>query len=589
MIELSSIKLKFKRSVIDNGRIIIHKNKITVLSGKSGSGKTSILMEMCMLSDNADKYFLINNKNVKDFTLTEKYNFIRNGIAIVSQKPCLLESMTVIQNIELVCSMNQKKVESEKIEKLFGLMNLKIKFNTKVEELSGGEKQRLSIICAIMKDTPIIVMDEPTAYIDRKNINKFICLLKELRDLYQKTIVIATHNKNIINVSDVHYYIDNNHIHCLKENEESDIGDINYDTKKIELPDLNIFLKHYIKVNKKTIKIFLLSLFLIGGTISLLYTKNHSQHISEQLKKLESKQVLLDTHKNITNQMIFNLRNLEGIDNVVSYTYFISDNNYVVSPYISEDYFDDNINYVNKNNTRIYANYAVYREKKDQNINLVVDNQNLTINVNYYLEPLFEDYTIGSDVAKVIYIPLDLYNNIISDRNVNKINTSIALINLQDDTDYGKIIDKICDLDFQYDVLNNDKRKEIENLQDKFNNYILYIVKFIMVLLLGTILVLQVISLYKWRKQLIILEINGVPRRMINRLNIKKEILENYKIYLLTFFLTIIMSMLLKLLDLIIFKNVLLLYVLVFILNLFISYIVMVILEKKYNTCDLIK
>lgn len=589
MIELSSIKLKFKRSVIDNGRIIIHKNKITVLSGKSGSGKTSILMEMCMLSDNADKYFLINNKNVKDFTLTEKYNFIRNGIAIVSQKPCLLESMTVIQNIELVCSMNQKKVESEKIEKLFGLMNLKIKFNTKVEELSGGEKQRLSIICAIMKDTPIIVMDEPTAYIDRKNINKFICLLKELRDLYQKTIVIATHNKNIINVSDVHYYIDNNHIHCLKENEESDIGDINYDTKKIELPDLNIFLKHYIKVNKKTIKIFLLSLFLIGGTISLLYTKKHSQHISEQLKKLESKQVLLDTHKNITNQMIFNLRNLEGIDNVVSYTYFISDNNYVVSPYISEDYFDDNINYVNKNNTRIYANYAVYREKKDQNINLVVDNQNLTINVNYYLEPLFEDYTIGSDVAKVIYIPLDLYNNIISDRNVNKINTSIALINLQDDTDYGKIIDKICDLDFQYDVLNNDKRKEIENLQDKFNNYILYIVKFIMVLLLGTILVLQVISLYKWRKQLIILEINGVPRRMINRLNIKKEILENYKIYLLTFFLTIIMSMLLKLLDLIIFKNVLLLYVLVFILNLFISYIVMVILEKKYNTCDLIK
>mgnify|MGYP002660027446 FL=1 len=136
----------------------------------------------------------INGKETSHYTEKDFEEYRKKYIANIFQSFNLINSYTVYQNVELVLLLNVYKIRQIKnkvldiIDKV-GLTKFK---NTKVSKLSGGQKQRVAIARAIVKDTPIIVADEPTGNLDTKSAYEIIELLKNVAK--DKLVVIVTHN-----------------------------------------------------------------------------------------------------------------------------------------------------------------------------------------------------------------------------------------------------------------------------------------------------------------------------------------------------------------------------------------------------------
>lgn len=152
--------------------------------GHSGSGKSTLLNIIGKLEKQSE--------GTIEYSYEKNINFHKYYISFVFQENNLLEEFSLIENLKLVSSKDPK-ILLEKVQ-LFD------KINVPVNKLSGGEKQRLAIVRAILKDCQVIILDEPTLNLDKKNISLIINILKEISKT--KLIIISTHDDDVIKFSD---------------------------------------------------------------------------------------------------------------------------------------------------------------------------------------------------------------------------------------------------------------------------------------------------------------------------------------------------------------------------------------------------
>ena len=156
------------------------KGKIYSLMGPSGSGKSTLLNLLSLIDRPTSGSIMINNKII-NFNNTNKNDLLRaNKIGIIYQQDNLLPDFTALENIYLSClaSGKDKSISKSKainIIKKFGLLNRSSHYPS---QLSGGEKQRVSIARAIINDPQIILADEPTGSLDLETAKKVFQLLK---------------------------------------------------------------------------------------------------------------------------------------------------------------------------------------------------------------------------------------------------------------------------------------------------------------------------------------------------------------------------------------------------------------------------
>lgn len=136
----------------------------------------------------------INGKETSHYTEKDFEEYRRKYIANIFQSFNLINSYTVYQNIELVLLLNgyKKKDVKAKILEMIDKVGLTEFKNTKVSKLSGGQKQRVAIARAMVKETPIIVADEPTGNLDSESAKDVIEILKKVAK--DKLVIIVTHN-----------------------------------------------------------------------------------------------------------------------------------------------------------------------------------------------------------------------------------------------------------------------------------------------------------------------------------------------------------------------------------------------------------
>ena len=168
--------------------------EFVVITGESGSGKSTLLNVISGLDSYEEGEMYINGSETSHYMEEDYENYRRKYIGNIFQNFNLVNSYTVYQNIELVLLLNgYKKKEIKKrvldVIKTVGLSKYK---NTKASKLSGGQKQRVAIARALIKDTPIIVADEPTGNLDIKSAEAIMKLLYEISK--EKLVVIVTHN-----------------------------------------------------------------------------------------------------------------------------------------------------------------------------------------------------------------------------------------------------------------------------------------------------------------------------------------------------------------------------------------------------------
>ena len=188
------------KKVLDNLNFEIKEGEFFVIVGPSGSGKTTTLKLINRLIEQSEGDIFFNDKKLKDYPLRD----LRLDMGYVLQQIALFPNMTVAENIGLIPEM--KKMDKKKINEIIDELLENVDLDPKVyknrlpEDLSGGEKQRISIARCILKNAPIVILDEATASVDVDNESYIQEAISEL--VKNKTLLVIAHRLNTIRDAD---------------------------------------------------------------------------------------------------------------------------------------------------------------------------------------------------------------------------------------------------------------------------------------------------------------------------------------------------------------------------------------------------
>tara|TARA_B100000902_G_scaffold17619_1_gene21131 strand:+ start:819 stop:1496 length:678 start_codon:yes stop_codon:yes gene_type:complete len=201
---LKKISFKFK------------KGKIYSLMGPSGSGKSTLLSLLSLIDRPSSGVLKIENKQI-NFNDSDKNDILRaNKIGIIYQQDNLLPDFTALENIYLssLAAGNKKELAKNKAVNLLKKVGLLNRANHFPSQLSGGEKQRISIARALINDPQIILADEPTGSLDLETAKEIFNILKKQINS-NRIIIFATHNRFFANKSDCLLEIVNGNIKAI--------------------------------------------------------------------------------------------------------------------------------------------------------------------------------------------------------------------------------------------------------------------------------------------------------------------------------------------------------------------------------------
>ena len=196
MITYSNVSLccSVKGLILDNLSFEIKNGEFFVLIGPSGSGKTTTLKLINRLIEQTGGDIYFQDKKLKDYNVRE----LRLETGYVLQQIALFPNLTVEENIALIPEMKKfdKKLIAEKMKDLLEKVGLNPKLYMKrySNELSGGEKQRIGILRAIIANPKVLLMDEPFSALDPISRTQLQDLIKQLHNEYKMTTVFVTHD-----------------------------------------------------------------------------------------------------------------------------------------------------------------------------------------------------------------------------------------------------------------------------------------------------------------------------------------------------------------------------------------------------------
>lgn len=201
MIELRNINKGFDdRIVLENLNYNFYEGNSYALIGASGAGKTTLLNIIGKLEEVDSGDIIVNDINLNN--IKEK-DYFKNYLSYLFQNFGLIENKSIQENLMLAfIGEKMSKLEMQKkMNEALKRVHLDVNLNRKIYTLSGGEAQRVALAKTILKDSPIILADEPTASVDQKNSEEIIELILSLKK-ENKIIIIATHSPDIYNQVD---------------------------------------------------------------------------------------------------------------------------------------------------------------------------------------------------------------------------------------------------------------------------------------------------------------------------------------------------------------------------------------------------
>ncbi len=211
---------KVKLEVLKGISLQIEAKKITVIIGASGAGKSTLLHILGALDRPESGNVIFNNENIFKYNDDKLASFRNRNIGFVFQFHHLLPEFTALENVMIpimIYGTSFNKAE-KKSKELLDSVGLTERITHKPAELSGGEQQRVAVARAFANDPQIIFADEPTGNLDSANSEELHNLIIGLKDKYDKTFVIVTHNSNLIALADIVYEIKDGKIFSRKDN-----------------------------------------------------------------------------------------------------------------------------------------------------------------------------------------------------------------------------------------------------------------------------------------------------------------------------------------------------------------------------------
>lgn len=209
-IRLEGITKKYQRnnrkiSVLDDLSLTIPNGKFALFSGDSGVGKSTLLNIISGVSRPTSGKVYYGKEEITAYNEKQLSDFRREKLGIVTQNCELIPYLTLYENLELSYELNKGPVDEDKKKDMIkqlnelGLYNLE---NEYPKNLSSGEIKRAAIARSIISKPEVVIMDEPTANLDRKNVTRVLEVLRRCNES-GSTVIISSHEGQAIDFADV--------------------------------------------------------------------------------------------------------------------------------------------------------------------------------------------------------------------------------------------------------------------------------------------------------------------------------------------------------------------------------------------------
>lgn len=557
MIEMKHINLSFKdKALFTDQEIKIDSGKITLITGESGSGKSTLLFELARLTDYADKEYIYENEKMSDL-VEESF---RRKIAFVFQDCRLFNDLSVIQNIEFFSQLGEVEFKKDKMMNLLDELDLNIDLNGEVKVLSGGQKQRLSILCCMMKDPKIIFLDEPTAYLDDENRRRMRKIIYDLCYKYHKTVVIASHDLDMLEIADKHYHIESQQI-LLKKNIIKENKNL-IARKTIQTFPLNYYL-HAQKSNKiHNKRNIIISFLMIIMTYMMCFQAYYQKETERMINKAIDNELRISYKDGgnaydmagmpVSRTLVQDLSQNHMIQNISPFFEWnvahvtVNDSSFketvVVQPYYKKmktvKRSNNHVFSIDKqkiNTDKIYISYSLYQKIKGH-IHLTGTMQMLKNNEFEFVEIPFElsnadtvDKDIGNRYTKstenIIYISQNLYQKIINQCIPDaSYQSNVYILKINSYKNIQAVTDFIKKHDQQIKVY-NPVSSMILNQTTSFGFEMIYnFSKIIFILFVITCFIIGIFDVVTRRYQYALLLVNGFNKKQCLKLILKERI-----------------------------------------------------------------
>lgn len=205
MLKASGIEKRYGQlQVLKGVDIAVNKGEIVSIVGSSGAGKSTLLHILGTLDAADAGSIYLNGIPLHTYKGKKLADFRNQNIGFVFQFHHLLPEFTAIENVSIpgwIAGRRKKDVIDEAV-RLLRLLGLGERLDNKPQQLSGGEQQRVAVARALINKPSIVFADEPTGNLDSKNAKELHDLFVKLRDDFQQTFLIVTHNEELAAMSD---------------------------------------------------------------------------------------------------------------------------------------------------------------------------------------------------------------------------------------------------------------------------------------------------------------------------------------------------------------------------------------------------
>lgn len=199
--------------------IDVRKNALTILKGRSGSGKTTLLNAISTLDEPTEGSVIFDGSNLSDMTEADKELLRRTDIGFVFQSVALIPIMNAYENVDFSLRLAEVKGNhDERIRKVLSIVGMQDRMLHMPGQMSGGEQQRIAIARAVAHRPKVIFADEPTGALDTDTGLRVMRLFKNLIEKENITIVMTTHDPNLMELGDIIYEMEDGELVDRREN-----------------------------------------------------------------------------------------------------------------------------------------------------------------------------------------------------------------------------------------------------------------------------------------------------------------------------------------------------------------------------------
>jgi putative ABC transport system ATP-binding protein len=188
---------KCKVQALDQVNLSVEKGSLLAIVGDSGSGKSTLLHILGGVDRPTSGHVFVQGTDITELSESQMSVFRRRDIGIIYQFFNLIPNINVRKNICLPLLLDRRKPDQDYYEEVIKTLGITDKQSRFPNELSGGEQQRVAIARSLISRPAIILADEPTGNLDRRNTQEIVSLFKLVNKSFKSTIILITHNEKV--------------------------------------------------------------------------------------------------------------------------------------------------------------------------------------------------------------------------------------------------------------------------------------------------------------------------------------------------------------------------------------------------------